>query len=490
MGTPVVCLRDVSVTFRVNDPSPIRALQNITLEIDQGERVAIYGPNGCGKSTLLQVIAGLLPVSDGSCEILGTTPITDELPVEIRRRVGVVLQHAEDMFAQETVREELHFALQCAHPDQPPDTELVDSFLKLRHLDHLAGRSLNTLSGGERQQVALASVLINEPEMLLLDEPTTNLDPPSRNTFLKDEVFGVNAICQTIIMVTQHWGEVLLCERLLALDQGSITYDGRPNEYSLPDSKSSTVAINLPQSWLDGTNAPTANPLVVVENLSQTETIFPAELHNPLQDISFSIRPGEIVGIVGPTGSGKSTLAWHLAGLIPKYDGGIAIAGKPVKAKSQRSPVAVLMQNPERQLFADTVFDDVAFGPKNVGVARAEIPQLVQESLHLAGLPPEEFGDRSPFELSGGEQRKAALAGVLALPASLYILDEPTSYLDPEGVARVEALVHRLAAHGRAVVVIAHDLEFIKANAQRVLFIGKGKLIFDGSTDEPLPLGW
>ncbi len=487
MGAPVVRLRDVSVVFRPHDPAPITALQYVGLDVTAGERVAISGPNGSGKTTLLHVIAGLQPTSNGSIEILGANPANGELPAEIRRRVGVVLQHAEDMFAQETVREELHFALRCAYPDDPRETAEIDDLLRARSLDHLADRKLNTLSGGERQQVALASVLVVRPEVLLLDEPTTNLDPPGRREFVHHDIFGDANTAKTIIMVTQHWDEVKSCDRVLVLDQAQIAYDGTPAEYSHAEKHTPAVTIDIPKTWLHATAAPTSDPLVVVENLSQTETIFPAELPNPLQDISFSIQPGEIVGIVGPTGSGKSTLAWHLAGLIRKFKGGITVAGKPVNQKNHRPPVAMLMQQPERQLFADTVFDDVAFGPKNIGIPKAAIPNLVRDSLQLTGLSADDFGHRSPFELSGGEQRKAGLAGILALPASLYILDEPTSYLDPESVARMEGLIHNLTSHGNSVIVITHDLEFIKGNVQRILFIDKGQLIFDGSASEELP---
>jgi len=495
MSEVILSLRDVAVDYHPVGGTRVAALSNITVEIHRGEKIAVFGPNGSGKSTLLRIMAGLERPGRGTVTILGQPNDSAELPPELRRRIGLVFQNPEDVFAAETVAEEIRFALECRDLDPAAIAPAVEQALNEYGLAPLAGRRLDRLSGGEQQCVALASVLAAAPEVIFLDEPTSFLDPPSRREFLRSPVFDSVAGTYTTVLVTQFWQEVCDFARVLVLENGKITYDGLPDDYEPADERKTAQMIELDRDWLTMVASPQVDPLLVVDNLTQTVPVFPGAMTCPLSDISFVVRPGERVGIIGPTGAGKSTLAYHLAGLMPKFEGRITIAGMELpsgKKKNDRAPVALLFQQPEHHLFAETVAQDVAFGPRNVGLAKDSIPAHVKRSLKLAGLSSDMFGPRSPFEISGGEQRKAATAGTLALPAAVYIFDEPTAYLDPQAAGHIEAVLLALAAEGKAVIVISHDLEFLRRTCPRWMILNQGRLIYDGPRNalnrDPTPL--
>lgn len=487
MGETIVRLHHVGVFYHLGTGTPVTALAEITLNIRQGEKIAVFGPNGSGKSTLLRIMAGLERPSRGTVSLFDHAAASRELPPDIRRRIGFVWQNPEDVFATETVAEEIQFALECPDPVAPHTRDDLQAVLEKFGLAQLARRKLDRLSGGEKQLVALASVLAVGPEVVFLDEPTSYLDPPSRREFLQSPLFNCAEGKDTAILVTQFWDEVAGFSRVVVLDDGRMIHDGPPDEYRSEETDNTAALIELDSGWLTTVAAPHTDPLVVVEHLSQTTPVFPGELICPLQDISFTVRPGERIGIIGPTGAGKSTLGYHLAGLMVTYDGNISVAGKRVdgrKKNAEHPPVALLFQNPDHHLFADTVAQDVAFGPQNVGLPKETIPAQVIRSLELAGLSPNIFGPRSPFEISGGEQRKAATAGTLALPAALYIFDEPTAYLDDASTAHIESLLMALAAEGKAAIVISHNLPFLHRTCPRWLVLHRGKLIYDGTLEK------
>jgi len=484
MGKPIITLRGVSIEYRRDDRTPIKAISDINLELHPGEKIAVFGPNGSGKSTMLRVLAGLERPNRGEVSIFGSAAQREGLPPHLRQRLGFVFQNPEDVFAAGTVADEIKFVLECHQPGALVTGEDLHAVLAELGLGHLANRPLNRLSGGEKQKVALASVLTVRPEVIFFDEPTSYLDPPARREFLKHPIFTEEGHARTTVLVTQYWEEAKTCDRTLILKNGRVIYDDTPSGYTPAEQPRPSDFQNLDEVWLNAVTSPATDPLIVVEGLQQITPIFPGELVCPLQDISFSIRPGECVGLVGPTGAGKSTLAYHLAGLMPKFAGRIAISRRAVTGttpKSSRPPVALLFQNPDHHLFAETVTQDVAFGPRNMGFPKDVIASHVERSLETAGLPAREFGPRSPFEISAGEQRKAALAGTLALPAAVYIFDEPTAYLDSESAARVEALILALSAAGKAVIVISHDLPFLRRVCPRWIILDKGRLIYNGS---------
>jgi energy-coupling factor transport system ATP-binding protein len=206
-----------------------------------------------------------------------------------------------------------------------------------------------------------------------------------------------------------------------------------------------------------------------------------------LNKISLRIDDGEFVGLIGPTGSGKSTLVQHFNGLLKPSSGSVAVDGMRVEeAKGQalkklRQRVGLLFQYPEHQLFEEKVFDDVAFGPRNLGVPGADIERKVTAALEQVGISPREFGNRSPFSLSGGQMRRVALAGVLAMEPKVLILDEPTAGLDPQGRREILELVRSIRDQGKTVILISHQMEDVARLATRVIVLHQGEMLLDGS---------
>ncbi len=483
MSDPVIKLQQVCVTYKASGP----ALAGLDLTVNEDKRLAVFGPNGSGKSTLLRVMAGLQRPTSGEVTILGRRTGAGTLPDEIRRRIGFAFQNPEEIFATDTVVDEIRFALECHRPGGQLNKENIQNTLIEFELDGLADRALTRLSGGEKQRVALASVLATRPDIIFLDEPTSYLDPPARREFLQNRLFADCTEKNTVVFVTQYWTEIQKFDRVIVLEQGQIIFDGEPGDFSPGDRQIGPGNIESGKLWFPPQSGEENKPAIEVDNLTQTISVFPGELVCPLHEITFAVNHGESVGVIGPTGAGKSTLAYHLAGLIEKFDGEITICGKeippPVREK-EKPTAALLFQNPDRHLFAETVTDDVAFGPRNFGVPAEELDRRIQQALNAAGLDCAAFGGRSPFDLSGGEQRKAALAGTLALMANVIIFDEPTAYLDIESIGRLESLIGILTGSGRAVLVISHDLPFLRRVCPRWLILNQGELIYDGSLSD------
>lgn len=225
---------------------------------------------------------------------------------------------------------------------------------------------------------------------------------------------------------------------------------------------------------------------IVVNNLSYRYGS-PGSAQFALENISFTVPEGAFYGIAGHTGSGKTTLVQHLNGLIPSEKGHVLVdgydLGDKAARKAVRSLVGMVFQYPEYQLFAETVYDDVAFGPKNMKLDEEEIRQRVLRSLERVGLDPKRFGQKSPFELSGGEKRRAALAGVLAMQPKYLVLDEPMAGLDPIGRAAILDILEQLRSEGCAIIMISHSMEDLARHATRILVLDRGKVAFDDTPE-------
>lgn len=225
-------------------------------------------------------------------------------------------------------------------------------------------------------------------------------------------------------------------------------------------------------------------------NLSASYTARPKDATHDwaLRKISFSIEPGEILGIAGPTGSGKSTLLQHLCGLFSPVEGSLLVDNREVSGKAAqrilRGKVGMAFQYPERQLFAGSVLDDVAFGPKNMGYAVDRATTLAEEALTAVGLDADELGQRSPFALSGGQQRRVALAGILAMQPEILLLDEPAAGLDPRAHKEMLELVADLRDRGTTIVMASHDMDDLAAYCDRILVLDDGRQVALGSTAE------
>lgn len=460
---------DISVRYRIDDGSGIEALSHVSLAISQGDRVSIVGPNGSGKSTLALCLAGLIRPTSGSLRI-GDDP-DREPPFG-----AIVFQAPDDDLIGETVREEILLTLEHVL-DVTDIQEAAMLSLGRFGLEGLADRPVNTLSGGEKQKVALACALLSRRPLIVLDEPTSHLDPPGKRDLrscletLSDSVEA--GVQPALVLVTQYEEEARVFPRVIELSAGRIVYDG-PSTSWIPSHEQRSEARAILSRF-----AADAPVILSCRDLGQIDAPGWRHPSHPLAGINLEVCAGEAIGLCGPIGAGKTTLGYHLAGLMERWGGELEWPAHP----GNRSRPVVVIQFPERQLFCQTVMEEVALGPKMLGLDFGEATARSHDALDRVGLPYEQFGQRWPFSLSGGQQRRAALAIAAALRAPLYILDEPQAALDAEGFSRLRSLCQEWLDSGSSYIMISHDLDLLRRMTGRVWVMNEGRIEFDGSWD-------
>ena len=406
-------------------------LQDVSLEIGDGEHIALLGPSGSGKSTLLRALAGLVPhfhggVFSGSV-LVGGTDTREARPTELAGIVASVFQDPEDQVVMAQVLNEIAFGLE--NIGAPPDEiwPRVDEALALVGAEPLAGRLTGELSGGELQRVSLASALALHPRLLLLDEPTSQLDPDGAEAFFD---LIEHLPCAVLVSEQRPARPLAHCGRVLFMDGGRIVLDA-PREEAL-EWLAEHRPLYLP-------HAPDVVARVSGVSFSYGERVV-------LENASIEVRRGEIVALVGPNGVGKTTLAQIAAGLLEPASG---------EATQQRS--AYLVQDPGRHLVTERVIDEVALGTDEAR-ARSALAKL-----GLAAL-----AERHPHDLSAGERERLSLAAVLAIEPDFLVLDEPTRGVDPERKVELAQLLRSEAAQ-RGTLVVTHDLPWAAEVADRVV---------------------
>jgi energy-coupling factor transport system ATP-binding protein len=471
------------------------ALREVTLRVDPGELVVLVGPSGSGKSTLLGTASGLVPHFHGGRfggrALVAGMDTREHGPGELAAEVGTLFQDPETSVIMGTVRAEIALALENLGHPAPAVARRVEETALALGVAQLLSRSTSELSGGELQRVALAAALATKPALLVLDEPTSQLDPVSG-----DELMGtlrrLNEDRDTTILLAEHRLErcIAWADRVLALDRGRVVCDAPPEEFLRWALRSAPALATPGARLLEQVGLPPAagvkraraalrtHGLLVAEAAPEADAARPKDRQTPilrfdrvwhelrngpaiLRAVSLSVAPGERVALMGANGAGKSTLLRHAAELMSPSRGGIERGG----------PVRLLLQNPTDYLVHERVADEAT-------------PQ----ALRTAGLDPDLFGPRHPRELSGGEKQRLALAVVLGegQPPALICLDEPTRGLDRDLKADLAALLMSLPA---AVIVATHDPEFVAQFAQRVVLLAQGTVIADGPTAEILAGG-
>ena len=441
--TPTSSVVIENLSFRYRSREDI-AINHISLDIPAGQLVLIAGASGCGKTTLARCINGLIPRSykgelNGRIVLLGQD--TKDLPLaRISQMVGTVLQDPERQILGTKVLNEVAFGLENLALPRAEIINRVDSALKYLKIEHLRDRETFNLSGGEKQKVALAGVLAMRPGILLLDEPLASLDPASAQETLQ----MVRAMADeglTVLMVEHRVEDVLNYhpERVLFMMDGLIRYDGSAaglmqavdyREVKLPASMIIQMAANDPAlAPVIRLSSPVKEepPLVQFEHVRFS---YEGE-QDVLQGINLSIHPGDIVAILGPNGAGKTTLVKHAIGLLKPKAGRVLVEGKDTKEISVAQVAKTLgyvFQSPSHMLFAPTVYDELAFGPTNLGHTKDEIRKEVTEALeivHLSGLE-----KNPPLALSFGQQKRVSIAAILAMRSRILVMDEPTAGQD------------------------------------------------------------
>jgi energy-coupling factor transport system ATP-binding protein len=501
-------------------PGQPLALAGIDLDIAAGASLAVVGANGSGKTTLARCLNGLHLPTRGDIEVDGWS-VSDPLALPaIRQRVGMVFQNPDDQLVATTVEDEIAFGLENLAVPTAEIRARVDQVLAAFHLTEYRRHPPHRLSGGEKQRLAVAAAVALRPGYLVLDEPTALLDPRSRREVI-DLVRGLRQQAGVAtIHITHAADEALDADRLVVLDQGRVVMDDAPARVfadpgpllalglGVPFASAVAARLDLSGALLDGEFprtpaalaarlAPWARAAVgraawapeppaastpiklAAEQLTYTYDPGLPTAHVGLAGAELNVPVGAIVALIGPSGSGKTTLAQHLNALLHPDAGRILLDGAdlwslPLPRVRQR--VGLVFQFPELQLFEETVWQDVGFGPRNLGYGRERVDALVAAALDLVGLPAARFAARSPLALSGGEKRRAAIAGVLAMDPEVLVLDEPTAGLDASAARSLTCLLRRLHAAGKTLVLITHDMDLVATLASHVAVMHRGRV--------------
>lgn len=457
----------------------VRVLQDVNLEIEQGEFVLVTGPSGCGKSTLALALSGLIPNSTPA-RIIGQVEINDLNTQncslrEIVQQVGIVLQNPSSQLFHLRVEDEIAFGPRNLGLDDSEVFARTDWALKATGLNALRERKPSELSGGQKQCVAIASMLAMRPKILVLDEPTASLDVPSTRRVLDTLKSLNNEHGVTIVIVEHRLADVArMANRVILMDKGQIVMDGLPDSIlydpSLQDKFGMRRMTNEPQvAWetlikVEGKNPNGRKPLLTLENVSAGYN-----RSKVIQDINLALYPGDFVALVGNNGTGKSTLGLVAAGLLKPLSGTVRYLDG-VKPRPGLD-VAMLFQNPTDQLFTDSVDEEVAFGPRNYDRFS---PDLHHEILLEADLLA--FTKRRPLMLSVGQQQRTTLAACLGLKPRLLILDEPTLGQDWGHLQRLMNYLMRLNRQGTAILLISHDYKLVHRYARNVFLMKDGRI--------------
>ena len=511
----MICVEKLSLSYR----GGLAALRSIDLHISPREDIALIGANGSGKTTLAHCLNGLLQPQTGRVLVDGMDA-SDPIQLRaIRQLVGMVSQNPDYQLVATTVADELAFGLE--------NLALASDAIHRRVEETLAAFDLNAyrhypphkLSGGEKQRVAIAAVVAMRPRYLVLDESTALLDPGERQQVAELLQRLRTAYGIATILITQSPEEAARADRVIVLHAGRVHADGSPAALFADPPKlralgldlpfASTLAAHLslaetplelgtlsdaltalkPQTSLPPWTPPTPPPPTPSKLATEGLTYLYDE-HLPTQrrgirDITMDVPTGSVLALVGTNGAGKTTLAQHFNGLLKPSRGRVLLDGCDIGSQPParvRQRVGLAFQFPELQLFAETVAEDVAFGPRNLGFAPERVDGLVAHALALIDMPLAEFGARQPLSLSGGERRRVALAGVLAMDPEVLVLDEPTAGLDPQTTASLCKLFAKLSNQGRTLVLISHDMELVSRLATHVVVLRQGRIELQGPT--------
>ena len=514
-------------------------LKGVDLTIKKGEFIALLGRNGSGKTTFSKQLNAILRPSEGTVTVdeMGTRDA--EKLYEIRQHVGMVFQNPDNQMVAANVEEEVAFGPENLGMESDTIVARVKQALEQVRMWKRRKTAPNHLSGGQKQRIAIAGILAMHPDYIVLDEPTAMLDPKGR----KEVMEALQRLNQeqemTVILITHDMEEAALASRVILLADGQMRFDGRPEKFFGADALLAEMGMEAPLSYrvrklidsdvfekkigdarveeatIDkrekvaeydktGREWEASSELVDKKKNKKAEAETDEKnqdllslqhvsyIYSPgtayekvaLDDVNLSLGKGEIVGLAGHTGSGKSTMIQLLNGLLKPTGGTVTFEGKDIHAKGYsgnylRSKVGMVFQYPEHQMICDTVWEDVAFGPSKQGLTGEACETRVEEALRFVDLP-EKYYQASPLQLSGGQKRRVAIAGVLAMHPDYIILDEPAAGLDAAGKREIFDRIRRMSREqGIGVLLVSHSMEDLAEYADRIIVLDDGKKILD-----------
>lgn len=493
-------IKKLTFTYRIRETP---AIENINLSIKPGELMLVAGASGSGKTTLMRCINGLIPrsyrgVIEGDVCIFGTS--IDELSMsDLSQRVGTLLQDPERQIVSSHVMNEVAFGLENLAWERERIIERVNETLDFLNISFLRDRETFTLSGGERQKVALAGVLAMNPKVLILDEPLASLDPVSSQEAL--QLFRRLADDGISIMLVEHRVDEVLAikpDSVFYLDEGKEIYSGDPAGLM---KTANYHRIKLPAKVILERAKEEGEPVrfnPAIKKLSEVKKEdkllefkdvsfrYDDSLPEVLHDISFDINKGDVIAVLGHNGAGKSTLVKHALGLLKPTEGDVLLRGvssrKNTVARAAQT-VGYVFQSPGHMLFAPTVEEELAFGPENLKLPEETIKENVQWALNTVNL--EEYADSPPLAMSYGQQKRVSIAAILSMRSRVLVMDEPTAGQDYWNYRSFMDSILEMPGFD-SVVFITHDVDLAVVYANRILLLSGGKLMADGSPQEVL----
>ena len=523
-----IIFENVSYTYPGEDTP---AIKNINLKINKGELVLITGPAGAGKTTLCCCLNGIVPHFYGKEGFEGDVYVrnmnTRDYDIASLSKVsGLLFQDPEGQLICPTVEAEIAFGPENFGVDPEEIEKRVKELITIIRLEGYGRQNPHSLSGGQKQSCALASVISMHPEIYILDEPTSELDPLGSEIILNEIKKSVTSEKKTLILVEHKLTEVSsLVDRIIVMNEGEIILDDNPievfknaklmNDIGLRVPHASLLASQIRRMSLDMSNPITVEEAVtelnklVKENrmrliagpdrgdegtrgtdsdkkvLIKVEDLWHVYPNGTeaLKGVSLEIREGEFVSIIGQNGSGKTTLVKHFNGLLKPTKGNVVVFGIDASKASIEDlsrHVGYCFQNPDHQLFCKTVKEEISYGPKNFKLKEEEIEERLREVTENLQL--EHLVDKTPWSLSKGEKQRVAVASALSMKPQLLVIDEPTTGQDFQRSKDLMDLAKRLNREGTTVIVITHDMNIVSEYSPRTVVLKNGKKLLDGPT--------
>ena len=520
---PLVQVQDL--TYRPRGATE-DVLKGVNLTVNRGDFCLLLGPSGCGKSILTRCLNGLIPHLDegelnGHVLVEGKDTRTHEIH-EFASKIGMVFQNPDDQILSLRVVDEVAWGVENLGFQHEEIKARVDEYMALLDISHLKERLTFAISGGQKQKVSIASNLAMLQDVLVLDDPTTDLDPICKAEVTRTLARLHQESGKTLIVIEHDLNDLVeLANRLIVMEEGRVAFDDTPEQlFSYHYEDMQRLGVNVPQHVeiahhvLGGQGRRGRCPVHKEEAFSVLERYVlesplpPSPLLTPpslgdtlisvqglnysyssgtpvLQDVNFEIRQGEFLAIIGANGSGKSTLVNNLIGLLRPDTGTVVIDGHDTRktdVAALAKNIGYAFQNPDHQLFNSTVGEEVGFSLKVKGISPSEADRIVSETLEIVGLG--EYRDRHPFSLSRGQRQKLAVATALVHQPRIMLLDEPTTGQDRRSLEGLLDMMVRLNRQGNTTVMVTHDMDIVAGYATRVIVMANGKIVLDGRPDE------
>lgn len=502
-------------------------LGKLNFKIEKGEFVGLMGRTGAGKTTALMLLNGLIPhFFEGEFEgtVIANTMNTARYRIQtLARFIGLVTQDPETQIFGITVEKDVAFGPSNLSYSKEKIRKLVDKSLDAVGLKGYEKRITTELSGGEKQRLAIAGVLAMEPEIIIFDEPTSELDPAGRKDIYK-LLSSLRKNNDVTILVSGHDSEEMLefTDRIIALDNGLIVWDGKPSELFTDVELIERLGIRPPEAaeisscFVKGNILSSKKVLINNDEFINTyaskcnfakydgnkekkavpvnKAVTAIEARNlsfeyskgksALSGVNIKINKGEFVALIGKNGAGKTTFSKHLNGLYRPSAGEILINGRNISAISTpelSKEVGYVFQNPDHQIFAATVWEEVEFGLKNLSISSEERSRRITDALEFVGLA--NFKERHPFTLGKGERQKLAVATILVMEPDILVIDEPTTGQDWDGTRRMMEMMEKLHRNGHTILAITHNMRLAAEYADRIIVFSDGKVVLEGTPE-------